>query len=203
MKRTKEDANKTKQSILDAAIKVFSQKGYAGTRFDDIAKEAGVTRGAVTWHFSNKANLLKAALDGAMKAYGERLQHILNTNLSPLNTIRALVKEMLSSLETDPSYRTSMEIIVYKAELSEELQQGWDEYVTVVQRFQRDFERLIQKGIMAGEIRPEIDPYLVALSMTAFVIGIEQLWLMDSKAFSVVEVSDRVVDFLTKGIIPS
>lgn len=203
MRRTKKEAEQTRLSILNAAMRVFSSKGYAGTRLEDVARAAGVTRGAVTWHFSNKANLLNAALVGGTKAYTDRLQTIIDSGLSPLNTLRALVKEMLSSLESDDVYRTSMEIIFHKSELAEELQQGWAKYVGFMNRLQRTAERLVQKGIMLGEIRPEIDPKLAALGMTAFIIGIEQYWLMDSRAFSIEKVSDRIIEFVTQAIVPN
>ena len=51
MKKTKEEAEITKESILQAALEVFSKNGYAASRMIDIAKEAGVTRGAIYWHF--------------------------------------------------------------------------------------------------------------------------------------------------------
>ncbi|MCK5077213.1 MAG: TetR family transcriptional regulator, partial [Calditrichia bacterium] len=57
MRKTKEESEKTKRLLLDTALKVFSQKGYSATRLIDIAKEAGVTRGAIYWHFNNKAEL--------------------------------------------------------------------------------------------------------------------------------------------------
>jgi TetR/AcrR family acrAB operon transcriptional repressor len=201
MKRTKKEAAQTRTNILDAAMQVFASKGYAGTRLDDVAQAAGVTRGAITWHFSKKANLLKAALDTGMAEYGSRIEKILDSGLSPLDTIRSLVKEMLSSLEADEAYRKSMEILLNRAELTMELQQGWDEYVKEIHSFRRTLERVIQKGIMTGEIRPETDPELIAITIVSVIIGIEQLWLMDRSAFSAATVSDRIVAFLIQGIV--
>ena len=55
---TKEEAEKTRQAILDAALDVFYAKGYSAATLNDVAKKAGVTRGAVYWHFKDKADLL-------------------------------------------------------------------------------------------------------------------------------------------------
>ena len=57
MRKTKEDAEKTRQHIIDAGIKVFSKKLYSVVNMCDIAKEAGFTRGAIYWHFKNKSEL--------------------------------------------------------------------------------------------------------------------------------------------------
>ena len=63
--RTKEDAEKTRQALLDAALTVFSSKGYQAARLQDIASTAGTTRGAIYHHFSNKVDLYKALIKEA------------------------------------------------------------------------------------------------------------------------------------------
>jgi len=62
MKRTQEEAAKTRQDLLDAALQVFSQQGYQAARLQDIAKAAGVTRGAIYHHFGSKAELFNTLM---------------------------------------------------------------------------------------------------------------------------------------------
>lgn len=62
MRRTKEDAEKTRQALLASAERLFLAKGVMQTSLNDIAYEAGVTRGALYWHFENKARLLHQML---------------------------------------------------------------------------------------------------------------------------------------------
>src|SRR5262245_48343606 len=62
MRRTKEDSERTRQSILDSAERLFLEKGVTNTSLEQIAKAAGVTRGAVYWHFANKAHLFNDML---------------------------------------------------------------------------------------------------------------------------------------------
>ena len=57
-KRTHEDAELTKQAILDSAFRLFSRRGYESTSLSDIARFAGVTRGALYWHFKDKGQIL-------------------------------------------------------------------------------------------------------------------------------------------------
>ena len=59
MRKTKEEAEKTKQALIDSGIEIFSRKLYSDVNISEIAKMAGVTRGAVYWHFKNKAELFK------------------------------------------------------------------------------------------------------------------------------------------------
>ena len=59
-RKCKEDAEKTRQAVIEAALDVFSEKGYAKATFDEIAARAGFTKGAVYWYFRNKADLVAA-----------------------------------------------------------------------------------------------------------------------------------------------
>ncbi len=56
-------ADKRKRMILNAAMKVFSESGYIGSSVDDVAKEAGISKGAIYWHFKNKDDLFKSLLE--------------------------------------------------------------------------------------------------------------------------------------------
>ncbi|WP_247752446.1 TetR family transcriptional regulator, partial [Citrobacter freundii] len=56
-RKTKQQAQETRQHILDVALRMFSQQGVSSTSLAEIAKAAGVTRGAIYWHFKNKSDL--------------------------------------------------------------------------------------------------------------------------------------------------
>src|SRR5687768_3187363 len=58
MRRTKEEAAKTRAAIVDAGLACFDRRGIAGTTLADIAAEAGVTKGAVYHHFAGKEAIL-------------------------------------------------------------------------------------------------------------------------------------------------
>ncbi|MGN1280413.1 MAG: TetR family transcriptional regulator [Succinivibrio sp.] len=62
-KRTHEDSLETKKSILASAMRLFARRGFERTSLSDVAKYAGVTRGAIYWHFENKEELLLALAD--------------------------------------------------------------------------------------------------------------------------------------------
>ena len=62
MRRTKENAEKTRQTVLTAALTLFSRDGYSITTLSRIAKEAGCSRGPIYWHFQTKDDLSEAVL---------------------------------------------------------------------------------------------------------------------------------------------
>ncbi|OBX33695.1 HTH-type transcriptional repressor BepR [Halomonas elongata] len=70
-RRTKAEAEATREALLDAAEEVFFEKGVACTSLEQIARHAGMTRGAVYWHFRNKADLFRAMLDRVRMPFEE------------------------------------------------------------------------------------------------------------------------------------
>ncbi|WP_291742772.1 TetR family transcriptional regulator, partial [Limnobacter sp. UBA1615] len=66
VRKTKEEAQETRNLILDTAEAVFSEKGVSRTTLNDIAKAADLTRGAIYWHFKNKADLFDAMFQRAI-----------------------------------------------------------------------------------------------------------------------------------------
>ena len=73
MRRSAEDAKRTRLSLCKAALMVFEEKGWRGATFEAISERAGVTRGALHHHFGDKRALLREALSWGCSEYGERL----------------------------------------------------------------------------------------------------------------------------------
>src|SRR5215469_7350039 len=139
VKRTKEEALITREQVLQAALRVFRRKGYAATTLEEIAQDAGFTRGAIYSHFQGKAQLYQLLiqqgflrLNEAFEDGGtieERLCHLF---ISPL-----------AFLEEDDLTQGVIELTLFKSEVSVSLtgdqvrkQQGTQTLITrVVQLF--------------------------------------------------------------------
>ena len=87
-RRTKEEAQQTRETILMAALDMFCDKGYSRTTFDEIAKKINLTKGAVYWHFRNKPDIIKALIIEAF----ERNQTAINHEISEVNTLDDLLR---------------------------------------------------------------------------------------------------------------
>ena len=66
MGATKEQAEKTRHDLLNSALIIFCKNGFNKTRLEDIANDAGVTRGAFYWHFRNKTEVFSELLKKIM-----------------------------------------------------------------------------------------------------------------------------------------
>src|SRR4029453_894757 len=121
-RRTKEAAQATRERLLDAAEALFREQGVTRTSLSEVATAAGMTRGAVYWHFKDKADLFRAMCDRAtlpLEANFERAGACAETD--PLGTLRTLSIGALQSLATDTRAQKVFEIVFHKSELVDEL----------------------------------------------------------------------------------
>src|SRR6266481_9102216 len=122
VRKTKVEAAVTREQLLDAAERVFRDRGVAKTSLAEVAASAGVTRGAVYWHFRDKADLFAAMcaratlpLDSLIAEAGGA------THADPLGALRALSVAALKRLATDPRTQAVFEVIFHKTELTGDL----------------------------------------------------------------------------------
>lgn len=103
MRKTKDDAEKTRSELLKAAYSVFIEQGYDAATISDIAQRAQMTRGAVYWHFKNKEDIFVAVVEQALNEQQERKNHYTS---SQHLTVREKLKAVLAlPLEMEDSYR--------------------------------------------------------------------------------------------------
>ncbi|WP_434638464.1 acrEF/envCD operon transcriptional regulator [Klebsiella sp. I138] len=121
-RRTKKDASRTHQLLIDAAIQQFALRGVASTTLTDIADAAGVTRGAVYWHFSSKAELFNEIWRQQLPLRN-LIQQELNLGHNPelLNQLRDKFIAGLQYIAVDSRQRALMQILYHKCEFTDEM----------------------------------------------------------------------------------
>lgn len=116
-RKTKAEAAATREALLDAAEEVFFAKGVARTSLEQIARHAGLTRGAVYWHFKDKADLFKALVERVRMPFQSLMEEANNADvsLSPLETVRLACHAGLNRLE-QPSHQRVLSILLHRCE---------------------------------------------------------------------------------------
>ena len=114
VRKTKAEAEQTRKDIIDAARRVFHTCGVSRSTLEKIAQEAGVTRGAVYWHFENKAELFFAMREDVFAPMLERTDALLLSAdfADPLDAIEASIKEFFRVLEECSVVREVFEIMI-------------------------------------------------------------------------------------------
>src|SRR3954468_22255693 len=106
VRRSKEDALATRNTLLDAAERVFLAQGVAGTSLNDIALAAGTTRGAIYWHFRDKADLFNAMMDRVVMPLQCALESVQQGDGGdPLPGLKKAVRAAMRQTVSDPQTR--------------------------------------------------------------------------------------------------
>jgi TetR/AcrR family acrAB operon transcriptional repressor len=194
MRRTKEAAAETRQALLEAALKVFSQKGYAATRLEDVADEAGMTRGAIYWHFHSKTELFNTLVTEVSAEIEVLIQQAAAEGGTFLEVTRRIMVKLLQHLEQNEEYRAMQELTMFKLGYPLELEEGIEMKRQRIRALEAQLTRDMRAGMASGEIRADVDPVIAARGFLAYISGIMVNWLFDQQAFSLAECAPALVD---------
>ena len=121
VRKTKEEAQETRNAILDAAEHVFQERGVSHTSLAEIATAAGVTRGAIYWHFANKSDLFDALFERVFAPLEERFEAMHdelreNPQVNPVDSMRNMALDFVGRVASDPRCFRLVEISWHKCE---------------------------------------------------------------------------------------
>lgn len=201
MRRTKEEAEKTRSAILLAAEMLFLQKGVGHTTLDQIAKTAEVTRGAVYWHFENKAHLFHEILD-QVRLPPEQMAELLSADngREPLQSLRDICVDALIDLAHDEQRRRIMTILLFRCEFTDELREAEDRHNAFVRQFIDLCEVLFKRAADNGHLHPDTTPRLAALTLHGLVIGLFSDYLRDPDLYRPDEQAAAMIDTIFRGL---
>ncbi|VFS48923.1 Potential acrAB operon repressor [Budvicia aquatica] len=122
VRKTKQQSLETRQHILDAAMHEFSKRGVSSTSLNDIAISAGVTRGAIYWHFKNKVDIFNAMWSQIESSIDDvELRYRNQFPTEPLLSLRHTLIFVLQTSVLDPKRNTLLGILFHKCEFVGEL----------------------------------------------------------------------------------
>lgn len=180
VRKTKEEAKNTRNNILESALNVFYVKGVGHSSLEDIAEAAGVTRGAVYWHFKNKADIFNALHSEIHMSFIYRLIDARERSAqSPLDQLSSLCIDGLEDISSDLHKRKFFTVFFLKCDYSGDLADLLSiqnaqklESLEITRNF---FERAISKGQLPAEANATI----LAASLYCYIGGIIHEYLRD------------------------
>ena len=182
VRKTKDEAELTRQRIIDAAREVFLARGVSRTTLELIASQANVTRGAVYWHFKNKAELFHAMRDQVFLPLMDRMDDTLNIENGddPLSQIQNSMCETILQLNENTEMRQIYEIMMIKCEYVDEfgtvLQQILNNCSHITEKMQNAYERAQAQNSLASTLTP----HALALDTHLFFSGLLHMWVKDA-----------------------
>jgi TetR/AcrR family transcriptional regulator, acrAB operon repressor len=200
-RRTKEEAQATRTQLLDTAEVVFREKGVSRTSLSDIANAAGVTRGAIYWHFENKADLFVAMCDRATLPLETLFGSVADPDLpDPLAKLREGCLEVLRQAEQDQRCRRVFEILNFKCEFVDDLAPTMLRRKECRQGAKAIIERNLQLAIERGQIPPDTDVRRAAIGLFSYVDGLIVNWSMEPDSYSLAEQAGALIDIFLAGL---
>jgi TetR/AcrR family acrAB operon transcriptional repressor len=201
VRRTKEEAQATRNLILDTAEVVFHERGVSRSTLNDIAQAAGLTRGAIYWHFKDKADVFNAMMKRVTLPLEETIYRSDAPSLDdPLAYMRDNFVEALRLTVNDPQVRRVFEIATHKVEYVDETQAVRDRHLATRDECLLHAQRGITMAMKRGLLPRRIPARAAALGLHALIDGLIQNWMLDPQAFDLVKVGRQVLDTYLAGL---
>jgi len=200
-RRTKEDAIATRSSLIDAAERVFCEKGVARASLSDIAQAAGATRGAIYWHFKDKVDLFGAMMDRVTlpleQGFGALEE---STCPDPVERLRAVLALVLHGVASDERTRRVFEIALYKVEYVGELIGVRDRHIAASDGFTSQLARDFELAAQAQRVVLPMTPVEAAVGLHALFDGLIRNWILGGGTFDLERVGRVGTDAFLVGL---
>jgi AcrR family transcriptional regulator len=198
-RHTKQEAAATRDAIIDAAEALFEKNGVSRTSLDAIARAANVTRGAIYWHFRDKADLFRAMQERARLPQEQFFEsRSLDLEERSLDALQEATIEMMRRFVGDARARRVYGIILFRCEYVGEL--GAD-----LLRCEADgrmlgvVRQVFNRAAEAGGLRPRWTAALASDAYVCMLVGIFSEWVRRGEEMDMVETATPMLESLFSG----
>ena len=183
-RRTKEAAAATRSLLLDAAAQLFYAQGVSRTSLNDIAVAAGTTRGAIYWHFKDKADLFNAMMERVTLPMESTHCRVGMQNCAdPLDDLCTAMGNVLHMVVHDTQVRNAFEIAIHKVEYVAELLAIKQRHLEMRNNCVAQMQDGLHHAAQHHGVALTIPVNIAAQGLHAIVGGLIQNWLLDPTAF--------------------
>ena len=189
--------------ILSAALEVFAERGFQAARLEEVAKRAGVSKGALYLYFETKADLFRAVVTDAISPNLEHVKALASASVPFEQAVRMGVGMLAGKVVTDRRITGVVKLVIAESRNHPELATIWHE--TVVEPGLQLMSGLIAAGQARGEIRPG-DPRLFAMGLMGPMV-LSMVWRetfepIGAQRLDVVALAEQHLDTVLRGMRP-
>jgi len=195
-RKTKADALKTRQHLIDVAITLFAKNGVSTTTLADIADAAGMTRGAIYWHFDSKTSLFNEIWN-IQSCISLEIRRKLSPKIldNDLKLLREIMIETLRFISSDRRQYELLQILYHTCEFNGEMYS--EREIRERYWFNRErMKKILRKCISKGQIPVNTNIELTITIIHGYFSGIIKNWLMQPENLNLYEQAPDVVDSL-------
>ncbi|HEX6363277.1 MAG TPA: TetR family transcriptional regulator [Albitalea sp.] len=199
VRRTKEEAQATRNRILDTAEMVFQERGVSRTTLEAIAAAAGLTRGAIYWHFKDKSELFHAMMERVILPMEDGADG--DAADDPLGALREDFVAALRRVVDDAQVQRVLEVAVLKVEYVDELQALRGRHLAARDVCVARTESALRRAVRRGQVSLRVPARTAALGVHALVSGLLRNWMLDRDAFDLVKVGRHALEAYLAGLV--
>ena len=187
MRRTKAQAARTREDIVEAALACFDRYGISNSTLEQIACAAGVSKGAVYHHFAGKREILAEIREQVSLPLLDEADTALLARGEPaaLDRIEHFLTGILAGLEGDPRKRLALTVMQFRCEYVGPLGEELGTTVRNIERLTKALEGAYRESRAAGELASGLSPRIAAVETMMFMNGLLRLWIVHGSRSSI------------------
>lgn len=197
---TKQEALATRNRLLDAAEVLFQAQGVSQTSLQQIAQQAGATRGAIYWHFKDKADLFNAMMERVTLPLEAAGQAAGAAQGDPIGEIVHRLVAALNLMTSDAQVRRVLEVATHQVEYTPEMHSVRERHLSVRNDCIADFQKAFRLAARRQRLRLPVPASVAAQGMHALITGVIQNWLLDPTAFDLVRTGRQAFEVYVAGL---
>ena len=194
--RSNGKGERSRRELTLIAIDCFSRFGFQGTSIDRIAKAAGVTKGAIYYHFRDKGDLLAAAVADRIQEFELRIQRTCE-GIDPALALRRIAEVCIEHARSLDHPRFVITLMIESIDTNDNISTQLRE---MMRRFRAFLRNLVRQGQEHGVFRRTVDAEAVAAAYTSSVLGAEIQFYQDQDRFRFTEAIGLFLDQLIGSI---
>jgi len=200
-RRTKEEALETRTRILDAAEVVFHDRGVANASLEEIAATARVTRGAIYWHFQDKAELFDAMMQRVALPVEDILERAGGCgDAEPLQVLKRATVDVLLRTARDARVQRVFDIAYHKCEYVGDAAGVRERHIASQAECLKTIESAMRACVESGALPKSVNPREAAIGALSLVSGLIANWVLAPKSFSLERHAESLVDTWFRGL---
>ena len=201
VRKTKAEALETREHLLDAAEQLFLSQGVARTSLQHVAAAAGLTRGAVYWHFQDKADLFEAMVQRvALPCETAMAEALAAPDAAVMAGLLGLALVPMREVCAQPRVQRVFTIMLHHTEMAADMQAVQQRHIEGVGTYIDQMRQLIERARGLGLIDTGQDPAAAALGLFALVDGLLRHWTLTPGSFDLVAVGEATVGAYLRGL---
>ncbi|QFI53984.1 TetR family transcriptional regulator [Aeromonas simiae] len=196
-RRTKEEAQQTRERIMNTALDLFCRHGLAKTSLSDIAQAADLSRGAIYWHFKNKDELFASLWEELCAPLAQQLYACIDpAEADPLGRLRIFLREALHQVSTAPAHRQMFSLMFSLESMEGETHTLRTHMREQAQQFFRDLEATLNNAKQQGQLPPHTNTARCATLLHCALDGYILNWMHFPERISLEQETDFLLDNL-------